>query len=142
MSPLLRKAAVAGTLGGLPSTVWTLARHGDVLASTRAAGTLLDRRSSASPTARLAAGVLVHALISIGWTAVLTRLLPRRAVAGAVAGLAIGVLDRRLARRLAPEVAALPRVPQLADHVAFGVLVATVGRPVSRGPALSAGSAG
>jgi hypothetical protein len=57
--------------------------------------------------------------------------LPRRhsLAAGAFGGLGIAALDLSLAPRLAPAVAALPRAPQVADHVAFGVLVALAGRP-------------
>jgi len=129
-------AAVAGTLSGLPSTVWTLARRGDVLASTRAAGTLLVP-STAPPAVQLAAGALAHAALSAGWAAVLLETLPRRHAvpAGAAAGLAIALLDLRLARYLAPAIAALPRGPQLADHAAFGALVGLVASPVR--PAVS-----
>ena len=128
----VRAALVAGALSGLPSTAWTLARRQDVFASTRAAGTLLVP-DSAPPRTLLAAGALAHAALSTGWAAVLVVALPRRGavVAGAAAGLAIGVLDLRLARRLAPAVAALPRGPQLADHAAFGVLVALERRRVN-----------
>jgi len=123
----LRAALVAGTAGGLPSTTWTLARRQDVLASTRAAGTLLVPATAAA-SRQLAAGAVAHAVLSTGWAAVLVAGLPRRGtvVAGAVAGLAIGALDLRLARRLAPAIAELPRGPQLADHAAFGALVGLV----------------
>ena len=123
----LRAALLGGTAGGLPSTVWTLARRQDVLASTRAAGTLLVP-ATASSGRRLAAGAVAHAVLSTGWAAVLVAGLPRRATiaAGAAAGLAIGALDLRLARRIAPAIAALPRGPQLADHAAFGALVGLV----------------
>jgi len=126
----LRAALLGGTAGGLPSTVWTLARRQDVLASTRAAGTLLVP-ATASSGRRLAAGAVAHAVLSTGWAAVLVAGLPRRATvataaAGAAAGLAIGALDLRLARRIAPEIAELPRGPQLADHAAFGALVGLV----------------
>jgi hypothetical protein len=116
--------AVAGVVSGLPSTLHTLVRGGDVLASTRAAGTLLGRRRSGVP-----AGALVHATLSLGWGAVLGLVLPRRsgAAAGAVAGLAIAGLDLGVAaRRRLPAVAALPALPQVADHVAFGAVVALV----------------
>jgi hypothetical protein len=133
---VLRTAAVAGTLGGLPSTIWTLRQRGDLLASTRAAGTLLVS-GRARPGTQLAAGVLAHALVSIFWAGVLCTTLPRRAtvVAGAGGGLAIGLLDRRLARHLAPAIAELPCGPQLADHVAFGVLVAVAARREFSAPA-------
>ena len=41
---------------------------------------------------------------------------------GALAGLAIGGLDLGIAARRVPAIAALPQVPQLADHVAFGAV--------------------
>jgi hypothetical protein len=72
-------AAVAATLSGAPSTTWALLTGGDALAATRAAGTLLPHsRADGS----LAGGVLVHAVISLGWTVVLAGVLPpaRRAL--------------------------------------------------------------
>jgi hypothetical protein len=91
---------------------------------------------------------VAHAGLSLGWAAVLTRVLPRRwpVLGGAVAGLAIAALDLGLARRYWPRIAALPLVPQVADHVAFGALVGTVaarsrhtGGPVARPTRLNRG---
>jgi hypothetical protein len=95
-----------------------VATHRPVLAATRAAGTIVGR-----PT--LARGALAHAIVTTWWTTVLAVVLPRRSTGalGAVAGLMIGRLDLELARRHFPAIAALPRRAQLADHVAFGLLV-------------------
>ena len=133
---VLRAAVLAGSLSGLPSTAWTLARRGDLLASTRAAGTLL-LPATAGPGRLLVAGGLAHGALSLGWSAALVCGLPRRRAvpAGALAGLGIAALDLRLARRLAPAVADLPTMPQVADHIAFGALVGWV-----RGRAASAPS--
>jgi hypothetical protein len=120
----LRAAAVAGVLSGAPSTVHAVVTKRDVLSSTRAAGTLLGR-----PT--VARGLLAHTAITLGWTAVIAAapLARRRVVAGAAAGLLIGALDLGVARRRFPAISALPTVPQLLDHAAFGALVvATLGR--------------
>lgn len=120
---LLLAALTAAVGSGVPSTVHALATGRSVLASTRSAGTLLGRPS-------LARGVVAHVAISIGWTAVLLALLPRRGTvgAGAAAGLAIGVGDMAIADRHFPAIAALPRLPQLADHALFGMLVGAVAR--------------
>ena len=114
-------ALLAGLLSGAPSTVHALATGRSVLAATRAAGTVLGRAS-------IPRGALAHALITAWWTTVLAFALPRRATAvwGAAGGLAIGVLDLAVARRRFPAIAALPRRPQLADHIAFGVVVGAV----------------
>ncbi len=98
-----------------------------MLASTRAAGTLIGR-------ATVPRGILAHVVITCGWTAVLSLVLPARRPAawGAVAGLGIGVLDLGIARRRFPAIAALPSAPQLADHVAFGVLAGAVLRRRAR----------
>lgn len=92
-----------------------------MLDSTRAAGTLIGR-------ATVTRGIVAHVVITCGWTTVLSLVLPARRPAawGAVAGLAIGVLDLGIARRRFPAIAGLPRAPQLADHVAFGVLAGAV----------------
>lgn len=127
MNPTLRAAALAAALGGAPSTAWALATGDDVLAPTRAAGALVA--PSASGPRRLAAATVAHAAISTAWTAALARTTSGRGglAAGAAAGLGIAVVDLGLARALRShprfrEVAALPLAPQVADHVAFGVV--------------------
>ena len=120
---LARAAVVAGVLSGAPSTVHALATGGDVLAATRAAGTLLPGRRDRPG---LLAGAIAHGVITVGWVGVLAvasrgrHLGPLR---GAVAGAAIAALDLGLiAPRRAPAIAALPQPPQWADHLAFGAL--------------------
>ena len=131
----VRAAVWAAALSGLPSTVAALRTGDDPLAATRAAGRLLCPRTTRT-VPLLGAAAVAHAALSLGWTAVLARVLPRsmgapRAVLlGASCGLAIGAADLGSARalggpRLGP-VAALPLGPQLADHVAFGVVAAVV----------------
>jgi hypothetical protein len=110
-------ATVAGVVSGAPSTV--LAR--EPVEATRAAGTILG-----APT--LPRGVVAHAALSLGWAAVLARVLPRRPALwqGAVAGLAIAALDLGVVGRRLPRIRALPALPQVADHVAYGITVAWV----------------
>jgi hypothetical protein len=64
----------------------------------------------------------VHLALSLGWTVVLDRAGVRGAGRGAIAGLGIAALDLGLAGRRLPRVGALPTVPQIADHVAFGAV--------------------
>ena len=59
--------ALAATGSGVPSTLVALARGDDVLASTRAAGTLLVGEEAAR-TSQLLAGVAAHLAISTLWT--------------------------------------------------------------------------
>ena len=47
----------------------------------------------------------------------------RRAVWGAAAGAAIHLVDMEVIGRRVPHVRDLARLPQLADHLAFGALV-------------------
>ncbi len=127
----LGDAAMAGTLAwalsGLPSTVWTLVRGGNPLMAVRAAGTLV-----LSPTtgraALLVAGTGAHTVISYGWATVLALGLPTRRtqVTGTAAGLAIAALDLGVIGRRYPAIRALPTLPQVADHLAFGLLVGAV----------------
>src|SRR3954452_19978431 len=120
--------AVAAVLSGAPSTAWTLARGGNLLDSTEAAGTIV-LGESAPRVQLLAAGVLAHATISVGWGVVLAAVMPPRrsaAVAGGLAGLAIAGLDLGVIGRRFPRVRALDPVPQVLDHIAFGVVVAAV----------------
>ncbi len=57
----------------------------------------------------------------------------RGVLGGAVAGLVIAALDLGVIGRRYPEIRALPRVPQVLDHVAFGVLVVPRSRRGSTG---------
>ena len=80
------------------------------------------------------AGVVAHVGLSVGWAVVLDAVLParRRLAWGALAGLGIAGLDLGLAhavahRRLAA-IRALPVGPQVADHVAYGIAIASGSR--------------
>ncbi|MET1072431.1 MAG: hypothetical protein ABWY11_07275 [Umezawaea sp.] len=120
MSRIPLAAAIAGVLGGAPSTLHALATGGDVPAATRAAGTLLPGRE---PSALR--GTVAHVVITAGGTAVLAAVQRKRpfgVVGGAVAGLAIAVLDLEVVGRRYPAIRALPRWPQYADHLAFGAV--------------------
>jgi len=118
---VIRAAVVAGTLSGVPSTLHAVLRWDSPLGATRAAGTLLGRPSAVR-------GLVAHGLISLGWAAVLARMLPRRrpVLAGAVAGGLIAVVDLGVAGRRFPAIRALPVVPQVLDHLAFGALIGIV----------------
>jgi hypothetical protein len=123
----LAAGAVAGVVSGLPSTTHALLTGRPLLAATRAAGNVV-LPAHAHPGLLLAAGAVVHAGLSLGWGTVLAVTLPRRGAPawGAVAGLAIAALDLGVVGRRRPLVAALPPLPQVADHVAFGAVAGVV----------------
>jgi hypothetical protein len=118
---LIRAVVVAAVLSGVPSTLHAMATGRSLLASTRAAGTLLGRAS-------VPRGALAHVLLSAGWTTVIAALLPARrpVLSGALLGGAVAALDLSIARRWFPAIARLPQRPQWADHVAFGALAAAM----------------
>ncbi|HSO01495.1 MAG TPA: hypothetical protein VLS46_03115 [Gaiellaceae bacterium] len=120
---VLRAAAWAAALSGIPSTLHALATGRDPLAATVAAGSILLPRET-SRRRLVAAAAPVHLAVSLGWTLALDRAGIRTARAGALAGLAIAALDLGLASRGFPRVRALPVVPQLADHALFGAIAA------------------
>jgi hypothetical protein len=128
--PAVAAGTAGAVVGGLPSTAWALFAGDDPLEATLAAGSVLlpgeTRRSRI-----VAAAVPVHLTLSFGWAFVLERVLPRgrELSGGAAAGLAIAALDLGVASRLFPRVRALPLLPQLADHLAYGL---TVGFVLSR----------
>ena len=62
--------------------------------------------------------------LSLGWTVALDRAGVRGVRRGALAGLAIAALDLRVAGRRYPRIRALPLLPQVADHAAFGAIAA------------------
>jgi hypothetical protein len=119
---LLVAWAAATLFSGLPSTLHALATGADVLEATRAAGAMLvgpDRTLAAL----IAAAALVHPAISLFWTWIFGRLLPRRRVApwAVLGSAAVAVLDLRvIAPPLFPTVAALPFWPQFVDHLMWG----------------------
>jgi hypothetical protein len=122
----LRRAFGAGSwaaaLSGAPSTLHALATGGDPLEASLAAGSIV--LPNETRRARLlAAAVPVHLTLSLGWAVVLERARVRGAARGAFAGLAIAALDLAVGRALFPRVRALPLVPQVADHVAYGAIV-------------------
>ena len=120
--PAVRAAAWAALLSGAPSTLNALATGGDPFEATLAAGSILLPRET-RPGRLLAAAVPVHLALSLGWAVALERAGARGAGRGALAGLAIGAVDLTLAARVVPRIRALPLLPQLADHVAYGAIV-------------------
>jgi hypothetical protein len=66
--------------------------------------------------------------VSTVWGTILAVALPRRRTAawGALAGLLIAALDLGVVARRFPAIRALPTVPQVADHVAFGAIAGAV----------------
>lgn len=118
---------VAALISGAPSTLYSLAARRDPLEATVAAGSMLlpneDRRARL-----IAAAIPVHFTLSAFWGVVLAAALPRGRplLTGAVAGLAIGTLDLLVVGRLFPRIRALPTAPQFADHIAFGITVASL----------------
>jgi hypothetical protein len=119
--------AVAGVVSGAPSTVHAAVTGRPVLAATEAAGTILAP-AARSRAVLLASAAVAHAGLSLGWGVVLAAALPRRRPAawGALAGLAIAALDLGTVGRRRPAIRALPTVPQVADHVAYGAAVGAV----------------
>jgi hypothetical protein len=123
----LAAGAVAAVVSGVPSTVWALKAGGDPLEATLAAGSLLLPRETRR-SRLVAAAVPVHLALSLSWGVVLARLLPERrtVAAGTAADLAIAALDLWVLGRRFPRVRALPTLPQLADHAAYGATVGAV----------------
>jgi hypothetical protein len=119
--------AVAALLSGAPSTLHALATGTSPWEATLAAGTLLAPRAR-RPFVLLLAAVPAHVALSLGWALLLARVLPRRhTIAWAtVAGLAIAALDLGVVGRRFPRIRALPLLPQVLDHVAFGATVGAV----------------
>ena len=111
---LLRAWLAATLLSGLPSTAWAFAT-----------------------TAKLvAAAAVVHPIVSLFWSVVLWRALPRRATLewAMLAAVLIGLLDLKvIAPAFFPAVAALDFWPQMADHLAWGAVFGLTVQRSSRG---------
>jgi hypothetical protein len=124
----MQATAVSAILSGAPSTLDAFRQQrnlGAVVAHVREAtcaiGTLV-------PPGRpnFIRGFVVHLGISMLCGEGLARALPetRSARWGAAAGLTIGVVNIGVIGRRFPAIKALPFAPQLADHVAFGIVFA------------------
>jgi hypothetical protein len=141
-----RAAAIAALFSGGPSTVWALLTDGDLLEPSLAAGALLLPDASDRRRLLVAAGC-AHVGLSFGWAAGLSVVLPRRrsVVWGALAGLAIAAIDLGAAHLSSnsrfDRVRTLPVGPQIADHVAFGAIVAATLDPRNCGAFAAAGTA-
>jgi hypothetical protein len=123
----LAAGAVAAIVSGAPSTLLAIVTRSSPLEATLAAGTLLLPRER-RPLVLALAAVPVHLALSLGWALALAALLPRRreAVWGGAGGLAIAALDLGLVGRRHPRIRALPQLPQVLDHLAFGAAVGAV----------------
>ena len=119
----LRAAIPAAVLSGFPSTVHALLTRRDPLASSTAAGSMVLRNEARQWVLVLAA-VPVHLALSAAWATAMAAVLPLRRpmVEGTLAGLAIATLDLGVVGRRYPRIRELQLLPQLADHVAFGVI--------------------
>jgi hypothetical protein len=97
------------------------------LQASLAAGTLLLPHETRRGRL-LTAAVVVHGGLSFAWALVLSAVLPRRATLrwAALAGLGIAALDLGVVGRRFPAIRSLPKLPQVADHVAFAVTVGLV----------------
>ena len=123
----LTAAVLAGILGGIPSTAWALVNRGDAWEAALAVGAIM--LGSDAPFSRLIASAIVfHGVMSFFWAAVLCAFLPprRRMLWGLIAGALIAVLDILLIGQAIPAIRSLAFVPQLADHLMFGVIVGAV----------------
>jgi hypothetical protein len=118
---------LAGALSGAPSTVHAAISGRSLLGSTRAIADVLGLEDAA-PLVRLAVGVTVHGVLSLGWAVVAARALPRRrtVVVGVLSGVVVGVVDLAIGRRRVAALRDLPLGPQLADHAAFGAIAGAV----------------
>jgi len=116
--------SIAAVLSGAPSTLHALVTERDPLEATLAVGSMLlpdERRRGVL----LVAAVPIHVGLSLAWGVALARVV-RGPRAGALAGIAIHVVDFELIGRFFPRIRVLPRGPQLADHIAYGVVVGAV----------------
>ncbi|MEV6625120.1 hypothetical protein AB0M71_29870, partial [Amycolatopsis sp. NPDC051114] len=115
-----RAGALAATFSGIPSTAHALFTGRDLLAATRAAGTLLPGRRDRPG---VAAGLVAHVVVSAAWTGVLAAIARRHRLGllrGAAAGLVIAALDLGVAGRAYPAVRGGPRAPPGPAHPGDG----------------------
>ena len=121
-------AAIIGwLLSGIPSTLYALFTGGDIYEATLAAGSILIGEH-ASFTFLIISAVVVHTGLSFFWAITLTLLLPKNNIIiwAFLGGFGIAILDLLIIGQFFPMIKALPFLPQLIDHLAFGAIVGTV----------------
>ena len=122
-SDALRAGIPSALLSGLPSTIHALLIKRDPLEPTVAAGSILlpgeQRRGRL-----LLAAVPVHLTLSAAWVLVIAAVAPRRnaVVEGSIAGLVIAALDLGIIGTRFPRIRALQPLPQIVDHLVFGII--------------------
>lgn len=127
----LRDGLVAGSaaaiLSGAPSTAHALLTGRNPLEASLAAGTLV-LGGEERPGRLLLVAAPVHVALSLGWALMLAVALPRRRTAAwaTLAGLGIAALDLAVIGRRFPRIRALPQIPQVLDHLAYGAVVGAV----------------
>jgi hypothetical protein len=123
----LRAGPPAALLSGLPSTAYALLRTRDPLEATVAAGPILLPRERRRGRL-LVAAIPVHLVLSAVWTVAIAVVLPRRnpLAEGTLAGLVIAAVDLGVIGSRFPRIRALEAGPQIADHIAFGIIAAAV----------------
>ena len=117
--------AAAALPSGAPSTIHALLTGGKPLEASLAAGSML---LPADKGRLLAAAAPIHIVLSLGWAVLLSATLPRRHTItyGMAAGALIAAFDLGVVGRRFPRIQALPVLPQVADHLAFGAVVGAV----------------
>ena len=117
----------AAILSGVPSTAHALLTGRDLWEALLAAGTLV-LPAEKRPGRLVLAAAAVHIALSLGWALALAVALPRRRTAAwaTLAGLGIAALDLGLIGRRFPRIRALPQLPQVLDHLAYGAAVGAV----------------
>ena len=102
---------------------------GSLLDGATAAGSILLPRERRTAALVLAA-VPVHLGLSLGWAALLSVTLPRRATVPAAVGaaLSIAALDLEVMGGRVPRIRGVPQGRQWAEHVAYGLAVGVVVR--------------
>lgn len=123
----LAAGSMAAVVSGGPSTAHALVTGKNPLEASLAAGTLL-LPGEQRPAPLLLAAAPVHITLSLAWALLLAVALPPRRTAAwaALAGLGIAALDLGLIGRRFPRIRALPQLPHVADHLAYGATVGAV----------------
>jgi hypothetical protein len=104
-----------------------LLRRADPLEASAAAGSIVLPGETRRGRLLLAA-VPLHLALSVGWACGIALVAPRgrELPFGGLAGLAIAGLDLGVIGRRFPRIRALRPLPQVADHLAFGLVVGWV----------------
>lgn len=124
INQILIASIIAAVASGIPSTTYFIISGQNILLSIRAIG-LIFFANSYPDYLILFVSACIHLMVSLFWCILLKLLMPQTKPLffGIMAGIVIAVVDILLIGSHIPAIEHLAFLPQLADHILWGLIV-------------------